>query len=491
MLFGQSPETAALYAEIALNGKMASGPDRVIYQEVKDWLSSQERAWMIVGERYYGADPDILQRKRWGIGENGEIIEIKNVANNKLVNNFAKKLVDQKVGYLLAKLMTVQAENKQYEEILTEGYFNQNFQRMIQNLGKEAINKGRAWLHVYYDEQGRFRMKRIPSQEIIPLWRDADHTELDAVVRVMWYVTYEGQQKKEVAKIEYWDSSGIHRYVYEDDVLLPDVEFGTFDSHFVIVNPEGEEMHFNWTRPPFICWKYSQEEQPLLKQIKTLVDDYDKKKSDNSNAMEETPSDSIMILKNYDGTDLGEFRRNLAAYRAVKVSEDGGVDTLTTEVKTEAFKTHQDMNRKDIYEFGRGVDTQSEKFGGDQSGVALKFLYADLDMDCNMMETEFQWALGQLLWFINVHLANSGAGDFFNEKVTFIFNRDIPINETEAVKNAKDSVGIISDETIIANHPWTTNLQDELDRIQKQKEEMSQYPGMDDPNHDHSRDEAQ
>lgn len=472
MLFGQSPEVADLYAQLALAGKMAVGPDKVVMKEVKAWLSSEERAWMILGERYYKADPDILRRKRWTIGENGEIVELKNAVNNRLVNNFAKKLVDQKVGYLLSKPMSVQSDNEEYQKRLTEEFFNEDFQRMIQNLGKESINKGRAWLHVYYDEQGQFRMKRIPSQQIIPQWKDADHTELEAVIRVYWYVTYEGDNQKEIAKIEYWDSTGIYRFIYEDQVFLPDVEFGEYSTHLVLIDPDdGKEKPYNWTKPPFICFKYNEEEQPLLKQLKTLIDDYDRQKSDNANALEESPSDSIMIIKNYDGADLGQFRRNLVTYKAVKVSDDGGVDTINTEIQTEAFKTHLEQNRKDIFTFGGGVDTQNEDFGGDKSGVALKFLYADLDNDCNIIETEFQWSLRQLLWFINMHLNNMGAGDFFNENVTFIFNRDIIINETEAVENAQKSVGIVPDEVILANHPWVTDPIEAAKKMKAQKEE--------------------
>ncbi|MGG0794653.1 phage portal protein [Brevibacillus laterosporus] len=51
-----------------------------------------------------------------------------------------------------------------------------------------------------------------------------------------------------------------------------------------------------------------------------------------------------------------------------------------------------------------------------------------------------------------------------------MFNRDILINETDAITNAKDSVGILSDETIVANHPWTTNAQEELARRKKERE---------------------
>ncbi|XOS94568.1 phage portal protein [Brevibacillus laterosporus] len=175
------------------------------------------------------------------------------------------------------------------------------------------------------------------------------------------------------------------------------------------------------------------------------------------------------------GSEAGEIRKNLSTYRIIKIDDpDGnsGVDTISLTIDTEAYRTHMEQNRKDIYEFGRGVDTQSEKFGGDKSGVALRFLYADLDMDANIIETEFQASLEQLRWFFDQHIANTTQQDFSNETVEFIFNRDILINETDAITNAKDSVGILSDETIVANHPWTTNAQDEIARKKKERENI-------------------
>ena len=37
--------------------------------------------------------------------------------------------------------------------------------------------------------------------------------------------------------------------------------------------------------------------------------------------------------------------------------------------------------------------------------------------------------------------------------------------------NAKNSVGVISKETIVSNHPWVTNVQDELERIEEERQE--------------------
>ena len=454
---------------IAEGANAAMSLEEIIKLEVDEWLSSEERMWMLTGQRYYNGDHDILYRKRTVIGEGGQLVEVQNLANNRLVHAFFRKLVDQKVGYLLGLAPSIQASNEQYQKLLEEILLSKSFLRTLMLLGREAIIKGKAWLHVYYDEKGRLSFRRIPAEEVIPLWRDASHTELDAVIRVYEVEVYEGTTRKIETKVEFWDTSGVRRYVLSEGGLIPDVEAGESASHFTAVI-DGQEQEFNWERVPFVCFKYNDDELPLIRVLKTLIDEYDRRASDMANTLEDLPN-SIYVLRNYDGQDLGEFRRNLSVYRAVKVTDDGGVETLSLDIDTEAHKLHMERLRKDIYEFGRGVDTQTERFGGDKSGVALRFLYADLDMDANILETEFQASLEQLRWFIDKHIYNTTGRDYSSETVDIIFSRDININETEVINNARASVGIISDETIVANHPWVTNVQAELERIRRQREE--------------------
>lgn len=464
-----------------IEGGAPMSPEQIIKQWLNDWLNSHEYRWMLTGERYYRNKTDILQRKRLVIGEEGKLSEDKNLANNKLVYGFTRKLVDQKVGYLLSKQMSIQSENEVYQKLLND-MFDKSMHRTLKNLGKEAINKGIAWLHVYYDENGALSFKRMRSEEMVPVWVDEDHTQLQAMIRRYTVEAYEGTAKKEITKVEWWDTNGVKRYVYNGD-LSQDIGHDAegqavpLDSTHYSVEKKGVEHPLNWERVPFIAFKANDEEQPLIELIKSLVDDYDKRASDNSNNLEDLPN-SIYVLKDYDGTDLGEFRRNMSAFRAVKVSGEGGVETIGLEINTEAFKTHQDLNRKAIYEFGRGVDMQTEKFNG-ATGVALKQLYNDLDMDANILETEFQASLEQLLWFINNHLANTGAGDFEGEKAEFLFNRDILLSESDAIEDAMNSVGIISNKTIRANHPWVSDPQKEEDQMKKEQEsEMDQYPKL-------------
>lgn len=125
-----------------------------------------------------------------------------------------------------------------------------------------------------------------------------------------------------------------------------------------------------------------------------------------------------------------------------------------------------------------GYDAKDDRMSGNPNQMNIQSMYSDIDLDMNGMELEYQAALEELLWFINMHLYNTGVGDYENEEVEIIFNRDMMLNEGEAIDNVAKSVGIISDETLIANHPWVTNVDNELERIQAQKDKEQEQYGL-------------
>ena len=194
--------------------------------------------------------------------------------------------------------------------------------------------------------------------------------------------------------------------------------------------------------------------------------------------MQEDARNTILVLKNYDGTNLGEFRKNLATYGAVKVRYDGetkgGVETLEITVNAENYKAIVEIFKKALIENAMGYDAKDDRLSGNPNQMNIQSMYSDIDLDANDMETEFQAAFEEILWFVNAHLANTGRGNFENEEVNIIFNRDILINESEAIANCQASVGILSDETIIGMHPWIDDPQKELERLEKQREKEKQ-----------------
>jgi SPP1 family phage portal protein len=436
---------------------------------------------MIAGEGYYRGDHDILRRKRKVIGAGGELEEIKNLPNNKKVDNQYGKLVDQKVNYLLAKPLTFETENEAYQKLLQK-VFNKRFLRTLRNIGEDCLNGGIAWVHPYYNEQSELVFKRFPGYEILPFWADAEHTILDCAVRVYKIEAYEGLVEVTITKVEIYDKQGIHRFELRGEKLIPDMDAPT-ETYIKIEDTEGNTKGYNWERIPLVAFKFNNKEIPLIKRVKSLQDGINVILSDFQNNMQEDARNTILVLQNYDGTNLGEFRRNLSQYGVVKVKTvdgaAGDLKTLEITVNSENYKAILELFKKALIENGRGYDVESLRSSGTPNEMNIKSIFNDIDLDANSMETEFQAAFEELLWFVNVHLANTGQGDFTNETVDVIFNRDGVVVESQVIEDISKSVGILSNETLVAQHPYVKDVDEELRKLKAQKEqelsEMDQY----------------
>ena len=479
----QSLSFSAIKARISQLEELGKPEQDFLYANITDWLHSDRRKLMQTAQKYYKNEADITERKRYYIDRKGNQQEAKNLSNSRLCHPFMKKLTNQKVNYLLSKEFTINAEDEAFAEKLGT-YLDKRFLRMLKNIGRDAVVNGLAWLQVYYDATGELKFKRIPSDEVIPFWADAEHTVLDAVIRVYSLVQFQKNgYKKDITKIEYHTRKGVWYFVMGEKGLEPDPEMGgLLHGHFTAEqntgrkdengNPIMSEVQATWEQVPFVAFKYNPDELSLLKWVKSLIDDYDLNTSDTSNNLQDVPN-SIKVVRNYDGTDKGEFVQNLATFRTAFVGGDGDMSVLNTPLDTTAIDAHLNRLRRDIYDAGNGVDMQDENLGN-ASGVALKFRYAGLDSDAMDMATEFVAAMEDLVWFIKTDMAAKGMGDYTNTEFDIVFNTDIIINEAEVITAAKNSVGVISDETIVANHPWVTDAVEEMDKLKKQKEEAMQ-----------------
>jgi len=456
-------------------------------KEIARWKNSPQRIMQIKGSLYYEDEHDILKRKRTMIGEGGKLEEVKNLPNNRIIDNQYKKMVNQKANYLLGQPFTAVSENEQYNEFLKD-IFNKRFMRTLKNGGKAALNGGIAWLYPYYTDAGEFAFRLFPAYEIFPFWKDSEHTILDFAVRLFQVVGYKGTAPTIIEKVEVYDLQGIHRFILDGETLVPDMdtERETFEFFYVTMGDEqGNVLGLNWQRIPLIPLKRNETETSLLKNVKSLQDGINIMLSDFENNMQEDARNTILVLKNYDGQNLGEFRRNLATYGAVKVRYDGetkgGVETLEITVNADNYKVIVEIFKKALIENAMGYDAKDDRLSGNPNQMNIQSMYSDIDLDANDMETELQAAFEEILWFVNCHLANTGQGDFSGEEVTVTFNRDILINETEAITNCRNSLGILSDETIVTQHPWVDDPGEEMERLEEQKqkeqEEFEQQAG--------------
>src|SRR5690625_1351152 len=430
---------------------------------------------MRIGVKYYENENDIKNRVQYAVIDGVKTVDNEK-PNNRIAHGWHKLLVDQKTAYLVGNPINFDTDDEELLEHINE-YLGDKFDDIANELVKNASNKGKEWLHVYIDENGEFDYMIVPAEQIIPIYEDKRQTRIQHIIRYYPIIL----DDEEVIQVELWSDQDVTYFLLKDKSLILDyTEINNPASHFYYVDNQ-QERGYGWGRVPFICFRNNEEEKSDLHYYKDLIDAYDLKVSDNQNSFEEI-QELIYILKGYEGQSLSEFMQNMKYYKAINVDSDGGVDTLQAEIPMTSIDSHLDRLEENIYTFGQGVNVNTDKFGNAPSGIALKFLYSLLDLKSDTLERKFRTSLQELMWFLCEYLEMSGDTHEHDYKsVRFTFDRSMTTNDLENTQIAQMSKNIISDRTILANHPCVHNVQYEMEQIEKERGDIVDLDdGLDD-----------
>ena len=423
-------------------------------QAVKDYQTSEIYQWLLNGKRYYDGDHDIKKRERKDA--DGKVLE--NLPNSKLVHPFLWKIINQEVDFLMGRNFLVASGNKTLTDAFTDDLRDVIRQGVI-----ESLSGGYAFLQVYFTSEGVLKFKVIPSEQIVPVWDDIyEKTTLESVIRA--YITK--KDDKDIKVMEYYSAEEVTTYV-DDGSEWRQVESA---SHF-IGEVDGDLYNFAWGRVPFVIFDLYGGKATLLQFIKPLIDNYDLIRSDMSNVISDVFY-PFLVIKNIGGgtstsEERTELRRKIMQERIAFVFENGGIDTLSLEMDVNIVEKHLEVLRRDIYDFAMAIDMQRIEMGN-RSGQSLKFVFADLDIKSNSTAKKIEKAIRDMVWFI----INGVEVD-----CSIVWNKDIIINEMEVIEMCQKSRSIISEHTILENHPWVNDVDKEKELIQK--EGLEEYGGSD------------
>ena len=467
--------------------------DKLVEKVYQDFNNGEDRKLMLDGIKYYNNESKIDDKVRYDhCGSKGK--KNNKLSNTKLHKNFMRKLTRQKVTYMLGKNFTIQTDNEAYKKLLEDTYFQKNTYRLIFNTCKEAIKEGINWINPYYDENGVLCFRRVPGNQVKPFWADREHTKLAQLIHYYEIDIYEGDEKRTVTYADYYCKRGVIHYVRQDKGFVRDSERLNIEGNFTIMVPQMEAIlndkgeviettykldengaiifqpqEMVWDILPWVPLKYNEEEKSLLKYIKSYQDSYERLISAVVDIIIDIP-DAIKVFKGYGGTDLEDLTDKIAQFRAILLDSDGDVGSLETKFDITSSNSILDRIRKDAYEDGSGVDMQSDKTG-DKSGVGLKFLYSDLDLDSEELEQEVNVFMEWLMFFIDFDIQLKNHVDYSQEEVTFEFNKTIIINESEMISMINNSRDMIPDEILLPKHPFVDDVSAVEKARKKQDEE--------------------
>lgn len=414
-----------------------------------------------IADRYYRNQSDVLYGPK---KEDEEGHPLRN-ADNRIPRNFQGLIVNQKAAYAFTTPPTFDVGNsKANTEILNA--LGDEYRKECMELCVNAANAGVAWIHYWTNELNEFEWAVIDSKQIVPIWNKSAKQKLIGALRV--YTQIDEADGKNYTIYEYWNKEECQVYRR----LQSDLNYDNLTDYAIFENPTTGELVSEYSHGmeeiPFIPFFNNNIKSSDLDNIKPLIDVYDKVFSGFINDLEDV-QELIFVLSGYGGTDLNGFLQDLKKYKVIKMDSDegAGVSTLNIEIPIEARNSVLDATRKAIFEQGQGFDPRPENFGN-QSGEALKFMYSLLEMKTGLMETEFQLGFAKLVRaicnFKNIKCDN----------IVQTWTRTCIKNEQEQAAICKDSVGIISQKTILKNHPFVEDVEAELKQLKKENEEKTQ-----------------
>jgi SPP1 family phage portal protein len=459
----------------------------VIKDLINSDLDSSRKKEMKQGADYFRARHDILNRKITYVKDD-QAIEDKSKANNKLIHAFHRILVLQKAGYVVGNPIVFTADGEDAAATEFTAHINEllgePFDDKVNMWVQGAANKGVEWLHPYIDTDGSFRYVIIPAEQGIPIYDTEYEEDLQTFIRYYTMSVVVGDVTKTRYRVEWWDREKVTYYMEQEDgeyeldsTCNPNPRYHWYT--YNTIEPQMVKGN-SWGRIPFIALENNDEHIPDLRFTKSLIDDYDLNTSDFSNNLKDI-QDLIYVLKGYEGTSLDEFLQNMKAKKAIKVSgNDGsGVDTVSADLPGDARNAHLDRLVDDIFIFGMGVNPNTDKFGNSPSGVALKYMYSLLDLNADVLIRKLKGSLRELMYFLTMYINLKHKTQYDYTKVKFTIKKSMIMNTTEKITNVKDSVGIVSEKTLLENHPMVDNADEEMKRIEKDRKSEAGYPGLD------------
>ena len=413
----------------------------------------------LVAERYYRNMTDVLFSEKKEDLEGNPLRS----ADNRIPRNFHGLIVNQKAAYAFTAPPLFDVGNPDTNKSITTA-LGDEYAKNCMELCVNAANCSIAWVHYWGDEDG-FQWAVVDSKEIIPVWSKSLKKKLIGVMRC--YNEIDESTGDNYAVYEYWTDTECQAFRRR----VSDTCDAVLEMYNMFYDPQTDEMTASYEhglgRVPFIAFRNNNIGSNDLVNIKRLIDVYDKVYSGFINDLDDI-QELIFVLSGYGGTELNGFLQDLKKYKTIKVDGDEGsnpgVSTLSIEIPIEARKTVLDATRKAIFEQGQGFDPQPDNFGN-QSGEALKFMYALLEMKVGLMQIEFQLGFSELVRAICNYYGYSCSS------IIQTWTRTSIKNDTEQAQICKDSVGIVSRRTILKNHPLVEDADRELEYLRQEEEE--------------------
>lgn len=414
---------------------------KVVEEWISKRLSSRTYKDFILAELFYnGKIPKIFYDEGVDIYDEDTILSFDDSDLLNMSYNSLKRPIAKKVNYLLAKPYSVEGsrEVKKYLQDIVD---------TLKKTVSEIYKKGEVWWEYEPDNTSdlRFKITVRTAESIVPHYTNEECTEYDAVGYLWNRIDDYGKVNRYVDLV---DSQGRHRFPVS----------GTQDSVEDLGHAKtsgGRNILFR--RLPFI--KLEGDNLYLL--IRYLGKMYSDRYVQTDSLLKDN-CDPIAVIKNASETDVDIFNEDLRRSRTVRVEGTGDFSYASKSVDYSPLESYLKMIKSDIFD-QLGVVSRETELSYVTSGRAIDRLYVDMDNDAADMGQILRNGVKDFLSFVQEQ-----TGKDYTSNFDIIFNTDKPTDEQQIIANISSSQFLLSKRTLLEQHPWVKDVDEELKRIEEE-----------------------
>ena len=390
--------------------------------------------------------------QKWGNYYNGKhVILNKSYADkskecNHIVTNYCKIVTDTYSGYICGKPVSY-TSNQNIDDVQDCINYNDSDAEDMAWC-TNALIYGVGYELQWIDKYSQVRYSQVNPLNAFVIY---DNTlDCDLLYFVRWY------------KRDNFDDNDIFNIeVYSDKTVK------TYQAHGLggALELISEEQHY-FNDVPVSVFYLNETEENIFNCIITLNDAYNELQSseiDDFNAW----VDAYLTLTGVDADS--EDIASMKANRVLILPEGATANWLTKNASDTQIVNMLDNIKKNIFKVTACPDMADETFLA-QSGTALAYKLVGFENVASGIVARFTKAIQRRIELI-CNVLNLKATDAIWRDININFVRNLPVNLTETINLVNALKGTVSDATLLGQIPFITDVQSELEAVQKQKEE--------------------
>ena len=390
--------------------------------------------------------------QKWGNYYNGKhVILNKSYADkskecNHIVTNYCKIVTDTYSGYICGKPVSY-TSNQNIDDVQDCINYNDSDAEDMAWC-TNALIYGVGYELQWIDKYSQVRYSQVNPLNAFVIY---DNTlDCDLLYFVRWY------------KRDNFDDNDIFNIeVYSDKTVK------TYQAHGLggALELISEEQHY-FNDVPVSVFYLNETEENIFNCIITLNDAYNELQSseiDDFNAW----VDAYLTLTGVDADS--EDIASMKANRVLILPEGATANWLTKNASDTQIVNMLDNIKKNIFKVTACPDMTDQTFLA-QSGTALAYKLVGFENMASGIVARFTKAIQRRIELI-CNVLNLKATDAIWRDININFVRNLPVNLTETINLVNALKGTVSDATLLGQIPFITDVQSELEAVQKQKEE--------------------